>query len=117
MASAWAMTASAEPPALPRLPATAGQVIVVIAPGWSSTAGSLQRYDKVAGAWEKMAKPIPVSLGKTGLAWGRGLHREVESGPPKQERDGKRQQVSLNSDLLLAMPVERRREFTGLTAS
>jgi L,D-peptidoglycan transpeptidase YkuD (ErfK/YbiS/YcfS/YnhG family) len=83
------MNASAESPTLPHLPATAGQVIVVTAPGWSSTTGSLQRYEKVGGTWEKTAKPIPVSLGKAGLAWGRGLHREVGSGPQKHEGDGK----------------------------
>jgi L,D-peptidoglycan transpeptidase YkuD (ErfK/YbiS/YcfS/YnhG family) len=86
---AFIMSASAESPTLPRLPAKTGQVILVTAPAWTSAAGSLQRYDKVDGAWKKTGGPIAVSLGKTGLAWGRGLQREVESGPQKHEGDGK----------------------------
>lgn len=87
--AAVAIKVSAESPTLPPLPAKAEQAILVTAATWTSTTGSLQRYDKVGGTWKKTAEPISVSLGKTGLAWGRGLHREVESGPQKQEGDGK----------------------------
>jgi hypothetical protein len=33
--------------------------------------------------------PIEGSLGRTGLAWGRGLHPQGQDGPRKQEGDGK----------------------------
>ena len=86
---AVALKVSAESPALPQLPAKAEQAILVSTATWTSTTGFLQRYDKFSGTWKKAGEPIAVSLGKTGLAWGRGLHREVESGPQKHEGDGK----------------------------
>jgi D-alanyl-D-alanine dipeptidase len=83
------MRANAESPTLPRLPSKTGQVILVTSPSWISTTGSLQRFDKIGGTWKKAAEPFGVNLGKTGLAWGRGLHRELKSGPQKREGDGK----------------------------
>jgi L,D-peptidoglycan transpeptidase YkuD (ErfK/YbiS/YcfS/YnhG family) len=69
----------------------AQQLIVVVAPDWSSTSAVMTRYDLRNGKWEAAAAPTAVILGRTGLAWGhRGLS-EIDSrnGPMKREGDGK----------------------------
>ncbi len=66
------------------------QLIVVITPDWSSTSAVMTRYDLRDGKWEPAAAPTTVILGRTGLAWGRGVsQRDTEGGPVKREGDGK----------------------------
>lgn len=66
------------------------QLLVVLAPDWSSCAGQLQRFERprVENAWQSAGPAIPVSLGRSGLAWGRGLHPPF-AGAEKQEGDGR----------------------------
>lgn len=67
------------------------QLILVTAPDWTSTAAELQRFEResLAAEWRRVGASVPVSLGKSGLAWGIGLHREISaSGPTKKEGDG-----------------------------
>ncbi len=71
--------------------AGAGQLLLVLADDWSACSGSLQRYVRSTPAdpWQPVGAPIPVSLGKSGLAWGRGLHPAVDlPGRQKMEGDG-----------------------------
>src|ERR1700752_413437 len=57
------------------------QLIVGIAPDWNSKRGHLQRFERVRGGnWTPVAAPIPVLLGKHGVAWGSGLAGQSESG-------------------------------------
>ena len=71
--------------------ASSRQLILVIASFWDSCAAHLQRFERVRldGDWRSVGPAIAVSLGKFGLAWGRGLHGEVGGvGPEKLEGDG-----------------------------
>lgn len=65
------------------------QVLLVIAPGWGSSVAQLQRLERasVEEAWRCSGSAITASLGKSGLAWGRGLHPAI-AGPEKREGDG-----------------------------
>jgi L,D-peptidoglycan transpeptidase YkuD (ErfK/YbiS/YcfS/YnhG family) len=65
------------------------QLLLVIAPNRESRAAQLQRFDRPAlvGDWQLVGPAIVVSLGKSGLGWGRGLHPPVD-GPEKREGDG-----------------------------
>lgn len=56
----------------------------------SSNQADLQlfRRKSAAAPWLKVGPPIPVHLGRQGLAWGRGLH-SAQRGPQKREGDGK----------------------------
>ena len=75
---------------LPML-ALSQQLLLVVAPVWEGCIGQLQRYQRMssAGEWQALGREISVSLGKSGLAWGRGLHTSVsEAGPEKREGDG-----------------------------
>lgn len=67
------------------------QVIVAQAPGWNSNTASLQCWQRAsAGApWQPVfGQPVPVLLGRKGLAWGRGVFTAPQNGiPPKVEKD------------------------------
>jgi len=67
-------------------------LLVVVAELWQSSAGRLRRFarDGRDGAWLPVGEPVTVSLGRSGLAWGRGLHPPPgRGGPQKREGDGR----------------------------
>lgn len=67
------------------------QLLLVVAPAWASCTAQLQRFERVSldGEWQVVGEAITVSLGRCGLAWGRGLHPRVGGmGPAKREGDG-----------------------------
>ena len=70
--------------------AGARQLILVIAPDWASTTAQLQRYSRrgPASDWHGVGDHIMVCLGKSGMAWGLGLHPPMP-GLSKQEGDGR----------------------------
>jgi D-alanyl-D-alanine dipeptidase len=67
------------------------QLVVVITPDWTSTVGTLARFDRATptSAWTRMESPIPIVVGRTGLAWGLGFDDISTDGPHKHEGDGK----------------------------
>src|SRR4051812_17475387 len=75
------------------LPRGTGQVIVVTTKDWSATQGTLRRFVRGKKAWDPVGEPIPVVVGRSGLAWGRGMEpsgmEKVIEGPVKHEGDGK----------------------------
>ena len=70
------------------IPEQTGQVIVVTTASWNSKEGTLQRYERVDGNWKKTGDAVQVMVGKNGLGWGRGKHKNTGS-PEKVEGDGK----------------------------
>jgi L,D-peptidoglycan transpeptidase YkuD (ErfK/YbiS/YcfS/YnhG family) len=73
------------------VPAESRQMVLSVASGWDATRAMLQAYERPApGApWAPVGAPIEGALGRTGLAWGRGLHPHGHDGPQKLEGDGK----------------------------
>lgn len=71
------------------IPANCGQVVLVTAPDWSATTGTLRRYERADAHahWQAVGAPVEVLLGKHGLAWGLGLHARVADGAQKAEGD------------------------------
>ena len=66
------------------------QLIVTVAPGWNAPSGKLLALERTPeGTWTPKLGPIPVLLGKNGLAWGRGALGTGEAGLRKQERDAR----------------------------
>jgi L,D-peptidoglycan transpeptidase YkuD (ErfK/YbiS/YcfS/YnhG family) len=67
------------------------QMVVVTTAGWDAVDAVLQRYERASAgdAWTAVGQPIPAAVGRTGLAWGTGLHPAVEREPEKREGDGK----------------------------
>ncbi|HEV3050025.1 MAG TPA: hypothetical protein VGX50_06940, partial [Longimicrobium sp.] len=67
------------------------QMVVVTTATWDAVDAVLQRYERASAgaAWTPVGEPIPAAVGRTGLAWGTGLHPQAEGGPEKREGDGK----------------------------
>ncbi|MGO2373869.1 MAG: L,D-transpeptidase family protein [Pseudoalteromonas prydzensis] len=70
------------------IPAQSQQLVVVVADDWQAIDAQLYRFERVAGQWQQQGQKHSVVLGRTGLAWGIGLHPE-QAGVQKQEGDGK----------------------------
>lgn len=68
----------------------AGQLVLVTVPDWNSDHGSLRRYSRDAsGHWTAVAPAQTVVVGRSGVAWGSGLHPPQTDGPVKREGDGR----------------------------
>jgi L,D-peptidoglycan transpeptidase YkuD (ErfK/YbiS/YcfS/YnhG family) len=64
------------------------QLIIGVAPGWDSSSGNMQLFERRGKNWQAVSEVIPVLFGRDGLAWGRGVHEE-QDGRKKLERDGR----------------------------
>jgi D-alanyl-D-alanine dipeptidase len=69
----------------------AQQLVVVITPSWTSTVGTMTRFERGAttSAWSRLESPVPLVVGRTGIAWGVGFDDVSTQGPHKHEGDGK----------------------------
>jgi len=67
------------------------QVLLVLTDGWDAVNGTMQRFERGPGdvAWRAIGPAVSVVVGKSGLAWGRGITSPPGSGPVKREGDGK----------------------------
>lgn len=64
------------------------QLVVVRSANETSTQAKLQRYEKNGKKWKPVGGAVAVTVGRSGLAWGRGLHG-AQPGQQKREGDGK----------------------------
>lgn len=67
----------------------AEQLIVVVTQSWNDNHAILYRFEKLQDSWNLVSHGDSVSIGKTGLAWGIGLHKNLSEGPIKMEGDKK----------------------------
>lgn len=67
----------------------ATQMIVVVTPDWDSTDGTLQKFERTGDAWHAVEDAVAISVGRSGAAWGLGLHPAQTDGPQKREGDGR----------------------------
>ena len=66
------------------------QLLVVTTNNWSTSSGSLQRYERDNKSWVQVGKAIDIKLGRNGLGWGIGLHEVPKDAKiMKKEGDGK----------------------------
>jgi D-alanyl-D-alanine dipeptidase len=67
------------------------QIVVVITPNWTSTKGTMQRFERPTptSEWSSLGTAVPVVVGRTGIAWGAGFDGVSTKGPHKHEGDGK----------------------------
>ena len=68
-----------------------GQLVVVTTPDWTSTTGTIRRFERSSSTseWQSIDQPAPVVVGRTGMAWGVGFDGVSTEGPHKREGDGK----------------------------
>lgn len=69
--------------------ADARQLVLVTTPDWDNTGGELRRFERSGAGWREVGAAVPIAVGRTGLAWGIGLHDPRTDGPVKREGDGK----------------------------
>lgn len=69
--------------------ANAGQLVLVTTADWNATTGSLRYYERAGSGWRQVGDAFDVTVGRTGTAWGIGLHDARSDGPVKHEGDGK----------------------------
>jgi L,D-transpeptidase-like protein len=74
----------------------ATQLVVVTTAGWDSTTGELRRFSRngIHSNWRQIGSPVPIVVGRTGLAWGVGFDEFARTststdGPRKFEGDGR----------------------------
>nr|WP_010133164.1 hypothetical protein [Microbulbifer agarilyticus] len=75
-----------------QVPLNSQQLLITLTDDWGATTGELYAFKRGAEGWESVLEPVPVNLGRTGLAWGIGLHPNSvvrEGDPQKREGDGK----------------------------
>ena len=71
-----------------QLPENIEQLVVVTTADWQAIQGNLRTFERTESGWQAAAIQSPVTIGRTGLAWGLGLH-PIQEGKQKQEGDGK----------------------------
>lgn len=69
----------------------AQQLVLVTTAGWNATDGTLRTYarDGEGDGWQEIGAATPVTIGRSGSAWGLGLHPAQKDAPRKQEGDGR----------------------------
>ncbi len=95
LAVAVAADSRQPPPGAVNISATAfdhsRQMLLVVTGSWDEVAGTMRRFERTssAAAWSEVGASVPVVVGRTGLAWGRGVRVGTGDGPVKKEGDGK----------------------------
>ncbi len=70
----------------------ANKAIVVITPDWNKVDGTALRYVRRGNTWKSVGEPVPVVVGKNGMAWDPKIiaeRRTMFPGPVKREGDGR----------------------------
>ena len=93
------------------------QMILVIAPDWNSSKAKLRRFVRHDGQWQAVSAAQPVVIGKSGSAWGLGLH-SAQSGQQKREGDGRAPAgiFSIGPAFGYAQSVSTALEYQAMTA-
>jgi zinc D-Ala-D-Ala dipeptidase len=73
------------------VPVESRQLVLSVSAGWDANRAILQGYERAAkdAPWTPVGAKVEASLGRTGLAWGRGLLSEIPTRPRKREGDGR----------------------------
>ena len=71
------------------IPKTTKQIVTAIVDDWAATHATLALWQRTASGWERTGEVWAGVVGRTGTAWGVGLHPAGREGPIKKEGDGK----------------------------
>ena len=67
----------------------AQQLVLVTTSDWDADRGLQRHYERTPTGWHQVGNPQPVMVGRSGAAWGLGLHDAGHPGPIKREGDGR----------------------------
>lgn len=70
------------------VPSDTNQLVLVVTDEWNAPVGRMATFTRKGDEWMSAGKSVPVSVGRSGLAWGLGLHTKVGNDRNKQEGDG-----------------------------
>jgi len=73
--------------AAPVIPPETRQLVVGIAADWDSSRALVQRWERREEGWAAVGAAAPARLGRSGLAWGLGLHPVEDAAAVKVEGD------------------------------
>ena len=67
------------------------QMVLVVTPAWNATSGTLRRFARssVTESWREVGAPVPVVVGRTGVAWDDSQMTPRPGEPTKREGDGR----------------------------
>lgn len=73
---------------------SAEQLVLVTTADWNATEGRMRRFERDGDAWREVGTAVPITVGRSGSAWGIGLHPAQSGSPPdnapeKREGDGR----------------------------
>lgn len=71
------------------IPKTTKQLVTAVTDDWTSTHARLALWQRTGVGWQRVGDEWPAAIGKTGAAWGVGLHPSGGEGPTKREGDQK----------------------------
>ena len=74
------------------IPPECCQLLVMVTPAPAAIQGRLQRFERsgLNAGWRAVGQSIPVTIGRNGLGWGRGLHTQSTGDlPAKRDGDGR----------------------------
>ncbi|MPZ20191.1 MAG: hypothetical protein GEV06_20080 [Luteitalea sp.] len=66
----------------------ARQLVLVTTADWDADHGVMRTFVRTKRGWQAAAAAVPVTIGRSGSAWGAGLHPD-RPGPVKREGDGR----------------------------
>ncbi|MGH9160095.1 MAG: L,D-transpeptidase family protein [Vicinamibacteraceae bacterium] len=66
----------------------ARQLVLVTTADWDADHGVMRTFIRTKSGWRPAAAAVPVTIGRSGSAWGLGLHPK-RPGPVKREGDGR----------------------------
>ncbi len=69
------------------IPAATTQLVTAVVDDWTSTHARVALWQRTPTGWQRVGDDWPAVIGKTGAAWGVGLHPPGREGPVKREGD------------------------------
>src|SRR5436190_4001767 len=99
--------------------AAAGQVVLVTSAGWDAPRGKLRTFERSGEGWREIGTAREVTLGRTGSAWGLGVHPVQHEGPQKREGDGRSPAGVYEIGPAFGYParIETKIEYEAMTAT
>jgi L,D-peptidoglycan transpeptidase YkuD (ErfK/YbiS/YcfS/YnhG family) len=73
------------------IPAESRQLVLSVSRSWAASEAEVRRYERPGPdrPWSPVGPSMTAALGRSGLAWGRGLHPRGLAGETKREGDGR----------------------------
>jgi L,D-peptidoglycan transpeptidase YkuD (ErfK/YbiS/YcfS/YnhG family) len=96
----------------------AQQLVLVLTSDWDATQGTMESFEWRQDRWVKRGQQVPISIGRTGAAWGIGLN-EPQPGLQKKEGDGRSPAgvFAIGRAFGYATSVPSQLPYAGMTAS